>query len=36
MTGRYIRALWRKNSTKITATLLQGFLNNPEIKKTRV
>jgi hypothetical protein len=25
MTGRYIRALWRKNSTKVTATFLQGF-----------
>jgi hypothetical protein len=25
MTGRYIRALWRKNSKKVTATFLQGF-----------
>jgi hypothetical protein len=25
MTGRYIGALWRKNSTKVTATFLQGF-----------
>jgi hypothetical protein len=25
MSGRYIRALWRKNSTKVTATFLQGF-----------
>jgi hypothetical protein len=33
MTGRYIRALWRKNSTKVTATFLQGFKNNPEIIK---
>jgi hypothetical protein len=25
MTGRHIRALWRNNSTKVTATFLQGF-----------